>query len=68
MTLAEAIKRASEEPHQIERARQVREVVEFMRFRMGWDYEQCQNAAKKSGVDRARWEELLYEADSGDLI
>lgn len=46
------------------RAREVREVVDFMRFRLGWNSEQAARAAERSGVDCQRWDELMLEADN----
>ena len=69
MTLSEAICRAV----WCENVRLAGRVAEYMRFRLGWNYEQTAqtvvNACRDRGVcgesdARARWEGLLYAADT----
>jgi hypothetical protein len=63
MKLDEAIRCAAQESNMIDRARRVEEVVNFMRFRLGWNHAQAARAAEKSGLSTGHWEELLYEVD-----
>lgn len=64
MNLSEAITHAANEKDRLKRRDQIESVVSFMRFRLGWNAQQCQEAAQKSGIDGEMWEELLYEVDS----
>lgn len=64
MTLAEAIKEAVGIKDTFTRTERVREVVDFMRFRLGWTFNQTVAAVEQSGVGRDQWEEILRDADS----
>jgi len=39
-------------------------IVDFLRFRLGWNYDRTYALALEvSGVELAEWDALLYEAD-----
>lgn len=41
-------------------------VADYMRFRLGWNWERSFRFVHDlTGVDRARWDALLYAADEG---
>jgi (p)ppGpp synthase/HD superfamily hydrolase len=66
MTLADAIKKAEETKN----VSQWREVLEFLRFRLGLSHRRAMNCVKKVFPDLThdRWEELLRQVDDDSRL
>ncbi len=63
MKLSEAIQQAANETDPFLRRERVRGVIEFMRFQLTLNANQCREVAIQSGISKEQWEELTYEAD-----